>query len=360
MQIFSLVTVIFLFALIFTGCGKEQVEIEKPPYVKTQKVSAGNLVTENIYSGTVKGRYETKMSFQVGGKIISRNVNVGNLVSYGDLLMTLDAKDVVEKTNQAEAQVSAAEAQLTLAKTNLERYSALFKENAVAAVTLDQYKTQYDSALANYNSAVAQLQQSKNSLGYTNLIADASGVISEINAETGQVVAAGQPVLTLIQTDELEVEVNVPENKISAISVAQPCTINFWANNFEVSGTVREISPMADSASRTFAVRITLLSTPSSITPKLGMTASATFGEKPTQTAGDVILPLSAIYQSGSQPQVWTVDKDNKVKLKNISVKHFGDNEVEVSGLKSGETVVIAGVHKLREGQEVRTEDGKQ
>lgn len=346
-----LVLIVFL-AIFFTGCGDEQIEVEPPLFVKTQKISNANLTSENVYSGTVKGRYETKMSFQVGGKIISRNVEVGETVTAGKILMQIDAKDISQQNLNAQAQVSAATAQLNLAKSNLERYSELFAENAVAAATLESFQTQYDAALANYNSSVAQSQQTKNALGYTNLIANASGVISEINVEVGQVVAAGQTVLTLIQTDELEVEINVPENKISEINIGQSCEVNFWANNFSVEGRVREISPIADKNSRTFAVKISL---PQTKNLNLGMTASATFDKKNLQEKNSVILPISAIYQTENQMQVWIVE-NNKVALKNISVKNLGENEVEVTGLNSGEIVVIAGVHKLREGQTVRLE----
>ncbi len=359
MKTLSAILAIFFAATFFSGCGDEQAEIEKPPYVKTQKVTTANLNSESVYSGVVKGRYETKMSFQVGGKIISRKVESGSRVNRGDLLMVLDAKDIIQQTNQADAQVSAALAQLNLAKSNLERYSELFKENAVAAATLDQFQTQYDAALATYNSAVAQSRQSKNALGYTNLTANASGVISGVSAEEGQVVAAGQTVLTLIQTDELEVEINVPENKISEIKINQPCAVTFWANNFSLNGSVREISPMADPSSRTFSVKISLPKSQAQ-NLNLGMTAGATFAEKNLSADNSAILPLSAIYQSGNQAQVWIVGEDKKVSLKNVSVKNFGDNEVEVSGLKLGEVVVTAGVHKLREGQEVRTEVGEQ
>ena len=167
-------------------------------------------------------------------------------------------------------------------------------------------------------------------------------------------VSAGQNVLTLIRTDELEVEINVPENKISEINIGQSCEINFWANNFSVEGRVREISPIADPTSRTFSVKISL---PQNQTQNLnfGMTASATFEEKNLQEKNSVILPLNAIYQTENQTQVWIVE-NNQVHLKNISVKNLGENEVEVSGLNSGEVVVVAGIHKLREGQEVRNE----
>ena len=332
--------------IFFAGCGSQNLEIDKPPFVKTVTVATDNQVQESIYSGVVKGRYETKMSFQVGGKIISRQVEAGSQISRGDLLMTLDAKDIVQQGNAADAAVSAALAELNLAKSNLERYTELFQQEAISAAMLDQFQSQYDAALAKYNSAVAQSKQSKNAIGYTKLTANASGVITEINVEVGQVVAAGQTVLTLTQTDELEVEANIPENKISEIKINQPCVVRYWANDITVSGTVREISPIADSSSRTFKVKISL---PQNQNAKLGMTASVAFAEKDS----GVILPLSAIYQTGSQEQVWTV-REGKVTLKNVTVKNFRDNEVEVEGLNSGEVVVVAGVHKLREGQEVR------
>ena len=213
---------------------------------------------------------------------------------------------------------------------------------------LDQYKTQYDAAKAAHDAAVAQAQQRQNALDYTTLTANADGVISAVNAEVGQVVAAGQSVLTLVQTAEFEVVANIPENKISSVQIGQRVLINFWATGDEVTGTVREISPMADPASRTFAVKISL---PDVRNVQLGMTANVLM----TETAsGAIVLPLSAIYQTGKDAQVWLVD-GGKVSLKKVDVTAFDDNNVRVHGLKSGDTVVVAGVHKLRDGQEVRT-----
>lgn len=344
---------IFFISALMTGCG-EEVSETKPPLVKVEKVNFSKAAQTENYSGTVKGRYETNLSFQVGGKILSRNVQVGDEVQAGQVLMTIDAKDIVEQNRSADAQVAAAQSQLNLAKSNLERYTALFQENAIAESTLDSYKTQYDAAVANYNSAVAAAEQNKNSLGYTNLVANAAGVISTITAEVGQVVSAGQTVVTLIQTNELEVEINVPENKISDIEINQPCTVTFWANNSAVSGRVREISPVADSTSRTFAVKISLQNF-SAENLKLGMTSSVEINSPKISNQNETVLPLSAIYQTENQQQVWLV-KDNKVSLKNISTTNFENNSVKVRGLSAGDTVVVAGVHKLREGQAVRTE----
>ncbi|MBD3878577.1 MAG: efflux RND transporter periplasmic adaptor subunit [Quinella sp. 1Q5] len=334
--------------LLFIGCGGDDTQAPKPPLVKVQQVEASNAAQEENYSGVVRGRYETNLSFQVGGKIISRDVQTGSRVRAGDVLMTLDPKDVVEQSRSAEAQVASTRAQLQLAKANLDRYAELFKSEAIAAAVLDQYKTQYDAAKAAYDAAVAQAQQTRNALDYTTLTANADGVISEIQAEVGQVVAAGQHVLTLVQTGEFEVVVSIPENKIAAVQIGQRVTITFWATGDEVIGTVREIAPMADSAARTFTVKISI---PNASNVQLGMTASV-ITQKTSPNA--IILPLSAIYQTGDAAQVWIVE-GGKVTLKAVEVIAFDDNAVQVRGLKAGDVVVVAGVNKLRDGQEVRT-----
>lgn len=344
-------------AIIFTGCfDEEEIFEEKVPYVKTQKVSPVNTATENIYAGKVCGRYETNMSFQVGGQIIRRNVEVGSRVTTGDLLMTIDPKDILQQSNQSDAKVSSALAQLKLAESNLNRYRQLYKDEAIPAVTLDQYQTNYEAAEAEYQEALAASKQGHNALSYTNLLASANGVISEINVETGQVVAAGQSVLTLIQTNEFEVEINVPENQLSAATIGKSVTVKFWALSNEVEGVIREVSPMADSTSRTYKVRISLFDVPATI--QLGMTASVTLTDNSELSATNgVSLPLSAIYQTGDQAQVWVVSEDNTVKLKNVKVIQLGDNEVIVSGINPNDLVVVAGVHKLREGQKVQMRD---
>ena len=335
-------------SLLLIGCSKEDTQAPKPPLVKVQQVEAANAAQEENYSGVVRGRYETNLSFQVGGKIISRDVQTGSRVRAGDILMTLDPKDIVEQARSAEAQVASTRAQLQLAKANLDRYSELFKAEAIAAAVLDQYKTQYDAAQAAYDAAVAQAQQTRNALDYTTLTANADGVISDIQAEVGQVVAAGQSVLTLVQAGELEVVASIPENKISAVQIGQRVSITFWATGDEITGTVREIAPMADSAARTFTVKISI---PDVRDVQLGMTANVIMRET---SASAIILPLSAIYQTGDAAQVWIVE-GGKVTLKAVEVTAFDDNSVQVRGLKAGDVVVVAGANKLREGQEVRT-----
>ncbi|MBR1857865.1 MAG: efflux RND transporter periplasmic adaptor subunit [Selenomonadaceae bacterium] len=343
----------FMFMILLFGCGDEEAAETKPPLVKVQQVTAADVKSEETYSGTVKGRYQTNLAFQVGGQIMSRNVDVGSFVRAGEVLMTINPRDVVQQSNQAEAQVSSSKAQLDLAASELARYKELFKANAIAASVLDQYQTNYNAASAAYENALAAAAQSQNALEYTNLIADSSGVISSIAVESGQVVSAGQTVATLVQTSELEVVVDIPENKITDIQIDMPVNVSFWALPDKVEGYVREIAPMADSAARTFTVKIAMPSPPNNM--QLGMTASVSLSTGTNSSVNATILPLSAIYQTNDKPQVWIV-KDGKVTLKSVVVKDFENNNVMVYGLNTNDVVVTAGVHKLRDGQSVRVE----
>jgi len=336
------------------GCGGKEQAQEKAPLAKTMQVGAVGQESAGTYAGTVRGRYETNMSFQVGGQIISRNVQAGSRVQPGDVLMVIDAKDVVQKANQGDAAVGQARAQLDLAQKNLSRYSQLYDENAVAASVLDQYQANYDAAFASYQNALAQAAQGHNAVGYTNLTAGAAGVVSSVNAEEGQVVAAGQTVLTLVQTDELEIEINVPENQLASVPVGKEVTVKFWALSGSTPGVVREVSPMADSAARTYRVRVSVPNPPEGM--ELGMTASVSVADEAADTDG-YIVPLSAIYQTGDTPQVWVVGSDDTVSLKDVTVENFDSNNVRVHGLDAGDVIVTAGVHRLTEGQTVRTED---
>lgn len=343
-------------ALSLTGCGQQTQQAEQPQLVKAIQVGSERAgTTAGTYSGTVKGRYQSNLSFQAGGRITARNVQLGSQVHAGDVLMTVDPKDVAQAVNQTQAKVDAAAAQLQLAQSNLNRYQQLYDMDAISASVLDQYQTAYDQASAQYNQALAAQQAQENQLSYTQLTADADGVISAVSAEVGQVVAAGQTVVTLVHSGDLEVQVNVPENKLADFPVGKNVTVTFWAlQNQQAAGVVREVAPMADAASRTYQVNISLPNPPDGM--QLGMTATVANGSEQAAAEDTFVLPLAAIYQTGDTPQVWIVGKDKTLSLKDVTVQDFGDNTVKVTGLSRGDVVVTAGVHMLSEGQKVRIE----
>jgi len=353
----SAVLVFGLLTALLSGCGKPSLEPAGPQAVKTQTIALGSDAAQSTYAGEVRGRYESNLSFQAGGKIIARNVQLGSRVRAGEVLMTIDAKDIAQTASKASAQVDSAATQLKLAEANLKRYSQLYQDAAISAATLDQYQATYESAQAAFQAAQAEAVQGSNALGYTNLIADSDGVVAALSGEAGQVVSAGQTVLTLVQTDELEVEIHVPENRVTALPLGQKVTVSFWAlsNTVKIDGEVREIAPMSDPTARTYKVRIRLLQPPAGI--RLGMTASVDCTIAGSCAAA-ALLPLTAIYQTGEEPEVWLVGDDGRVHLQTVAVESFGDNAVKVKGLSAGTVVVTAGIHKLREGQEVRLLEG--
>ena len=338
---------------VFSGCGETPSEKAKAPLVRTQRIAAGETVRTVNYAGSVRGRYEKNLAFRVGGRVIAREVNVGDHVKSGATLLRLDASDIVQESKRADAAVDAAKAQLDLAAANAVRYRELYAAQAVPAAVLDQYETAYAAAAASYRQALAQATEGQNAVSYTELSADSAGVISAVMAETGQIVAAGQTVVTLVQSGDLEVEIAVPEDRLADVPPGREAAVSFWAlGSGSVLGTVREVAPVADPATRTYRVRIAMPAPPAGLA--LGMTANVAMGKAPTAA---VRLPLSSIYQTGGAPAVWLVGEDGKVSLHEVEVEGYDGNDVLVQGLSGDALVVTAGVHKLHEGDEVRTEE---
>ncbi|HML90669.1 MAG TPA: efflux RND transporter periplasmic adaptor subunit [Methylomusa anaerophila] len=337
--------------MIIIGCSKTQTVTEEIPLVRTQVVKEDLHEANSGYSGEVRGRFESQLGFQIGGKIIKRNVDLGSVVNRGDVLMKIDPKDIQQTVNINSAQVYSADSQLRLAESNLNRYRQLYEQNAVSRAQYEQYENAYDVAVAALRQASAQYAQGSNQLNYSVLLADSAGVISSVNAEIGQIVSAGQSVITLVKDGEREVEINIPENRVKELRNAQQIHVAFWAlPNTVLDGKVREISPVADKVSRTYKTRISLVDPPQDI--KLGMTANVTIEDPNSQEK--LYIPLAAIYQTGEQPGVWVITNE-AVTLRPIKIGTFGDGKVQVlQGLLAGDVIVTSGVHKLREGQRVR------
>ena len=345
----SYLTLILAAALAaLTGCGTDAAKEAPPPLVRTMTVGDA-AASEGGYTGTVRGRYETRLAFQVGGQILSRNVNVGAHVRAGDVLMVIDARDVQQQANATNAAAQAARSRYELARTERARYEQLYAAQAISEAMLDQYRTNERAAEAAYRQAVAQDTASHNALGYTNLVAGADGVISNITAEEGQIIAAGQTVMTLTQEDEREIEIAVPESRLAEVSVGMPAAVALWANSAAYTGILRELSPVPDAATRTYTARIALTDAPADL--PLGMTARVRLG---ASVQDGVAIPLSALYQTGDTAQVYVVE-DDAVHLVPVTVTAFRTNDALVTGLPQGARIVTAGVHQLHEGEKVRT-----
>ena len=325
------------------------------PLVRTVTAGAANTAAGSTYPGALHGRYESNLAFQVGGKIQSRLVNLGDKVHAGQVLMTLDPADVSQAVEASQAALAAAISNQRLAQANAERYRQLYAQGAASKLALDNYNTQLDAANAALRQAQAQANASGNQLDYTQLKSDADGVVANITGEIGMVTAAGAVMATVVRDQDREIRINVPESALGKIKPGQEAQISFWAlDNILVKGRVRDIGSMADAATKTYRVNVACDQLPPEA--KLGMTAKVTFPE--TGSAKEILLPATAIYKTEANTQVWVV-KDGQVELKPVTVGQYKGNDVVItSGLTKGDVVVTAGISKLMPKQKVRVMQG--
>lgn len=341
------------------GCSAETAETPKEPVrpVKVVEIAPAATTRELSYSGAVRARSEAPAGFRVGGKIVDRQVDIGDRVIAGDVLARIDATDYELSLASARASLVAAERQVETADFALKRADQLFKQQVTAKAQLEQAQLTYNQAVAARDSARATLSQAENQVGYAALKADRDGIVTAVHADAGQVVAAGTPVVTVAVDGEKEVSIAVPEGDVFAFSPGKAVEVSLWSNdNLALKGTVREVAGSADSASRTFAVRVSL---PSDRRVLLGMTASVKTVADSDQPLFS--LPLSALARGPSdRPIVWTVDPAvETVHERTVTVVDFSEAGVRVSeGLKAGDLVVVAGTQFMTEDLKVKLAQG--
>ena len=338
-----------LLCLVLASCSRQVEKVEEIRPVRAMVVAAGTGKTIIELAGEIQPRYESQLGFRVGGKLIARKVEVGTLVKRGQVLMQLDPLDLQLAQSQAKAAVSATESTLALAKADLDRYRELRQKNFVSQALLDAKEAAYKSAIASHEQANAGLKVQANQSSYSTLYADADGVITAVQAEVGQVVAAGTPVVKLARTAEKEVRVSIPEDQIEVLRQVTDLAVKTWANsNVAISGRLRELSPIADPATRTYTAKISLPRAGPEI--RLGMTATVQFA---APALPGIHLPMTALVNSKEGTAVWVVES-GVVKLVPVQVASATGTDVLIAqGLSAGQSVVTAGVNQLRPGQKV-------
>lgn len=343
-------------SLLLGACGGGEKVVEPVrPAIAAQPVPLESLAIET-YSGDVRARYQTMLGFRIGGKIETRPVNNGERVRKGDVLATLAPEDAMLALNSSQAAVASAAADLALADAELERHRQLLEKNYVSKTLFDARVNQQKAAKARHEQAQAQMQVSRNQSRYTRLLANADGVITSVNAEIGQVVGPGTPVVSLAQAGELEVEIDVPESRYAEFKPGRQLILELWSEGGKrYAGQIREVASEADAATRTYAVRVGFDQPDESV--QLGMTARVFFTDANTPAA--VLIPLAALHEKDGKPAAWVIDpQTRKVSLREVRIGKYREDGVSViSGLLPSDWIVTAGVHKLVSGQQVQPID---
>ncbi|MDN0082700.1 efflux RND transporter periplasmic adaptor subunit [Crenobacter sp. SG2305] len=340
-----------LLPLLFAACGKVPTPAEEVRPVRYTVVGDDAAQPSERFAGEIRARQETKLGFRVAGKVVEKLVNAGEHVKKGQAIARLDAHDYALDLSAKRAQLAAAEHDLAQKEADLRRYQELLAKNFISQAQVDQQRNAVSAAHAQLTAARASADASSNQTGYATLTAVADGIVTDISAEPGLVVSAGQPVATLAADGAREAAIAVPENKLAALRTAKSFTVTLWAANKHYTGHLRELAGAADPATRTYAARIALDNPDDAV--KLGMTTSVGL---PNANAGEQIrLPLTALLDEQGKHYVWVIDPaSRKVGRKPVSVAAVGTDWVAVSGgIVRGQQVVTAGVHLLRDGQRV-------
>jgi multidrug efflux system membrane fusion protein len=343
---------------VLAGCGGEAEVAEAPRPVLVVQPGSDGLAALSAFPGEIRAREESALSFRVGGSLVRRLVDVGDEVKRGDLLAELDPDDLRLQAGAAQAQLAAAEAQLVRASADRARFARLAEQQLVSRSALDAQNAAHAAALGQVRAARAQLDVARNQAAYAQLRAPRDGVIALRHVEAGQTVAPGQPVFTLAGSGAREVAIALPEARIRDFGVGQPVLVEPWnAAGRRLPGKIREIAPAADPQARTYAARVALAGEAEAAV-ELGQSARVYVRDVGQDHA--LRIPLSAIQRgAGGATAVWRVDPaTGTLHLQPVRLGPFAaDSAPVLQGLGSGDWIVAAGGHLLREGQRVAPVD---
>ncbi|WP_019411805.1 efflux RND transporter periplasmic adaptor subunit [Pseudomonas psychrophila] len=335
---------------LLTACGKEGPKEPLSPRVYVQQVSTREFAPPIQLSGDIQARVETQLSFRVGGKIIERKVDVGDHIQANKVLARLDPKDLKIQVQTAQASVYAQQAQVVQTRAAFIRQQKLLPKGYTSQSEYDAANAAQLSAQSALTAAQAQLANAREQLSYSNLVAEAPGVITARQAEVGQVVQATMPIFTLAREGARDAVFNVYESLFIEPPKDPTVQVTLLSDpTIKVKGQIREITPTVAAQSGTLQIKVQLDTLPKGM--DLGSIVTVNLSPAPRPS---VELPWSALTKDVSEPAVWVVDGQNSVRIQRVTVGRYLTGSVIINdGLKDGENVVVAGGQLLHPGMQV-------
>ncbi len=338
--------------VVLSACSRPEAVQEPVRAVKVMTVGQSGFDMGGEFAGEVRARVESRLGFRVAGKISQRQAEMGQRVAAGALLAQLDAADYQLAAQAAQAQLSGARTQRDLAQTEYKRYEGLRAQNFISSAELERREATLKAAQFTLDQALAQAQNQGNQTQYTQLRADAPGVITAVEAEAGQVVAAGTPVFRLAHDGPRDAVFAVSESMVMKLQNGQRMQAVVGQGGPTLQGRVREIAGSADPVTRTFTVKLAL---DEGQKVPLGATVNVLAQGLKGSQAAVIKVPTSALRQEGKTTAVWVLDETKMtVASQHVQVDTADGNEVVITaGLQPGQRIVTAGVHVLTPGQKV-------
>ena len=345
-----------LIAASLAGCDKKPPPTAQARPVRTITVERGAAGETVSLTGQVRAKDQVSLAFRLEGRMVKRLVAVGDVLRAGQIVAQLDPQDQQNGLRTAQANLASAQAALTQARLTFGRQQQLLAGGWTPRAKFDEARQTLLSAVAQVEAAHAQVDTAQDQVSYTALSADAPGVVTATGAEPGEVVHAGQMIVSVARQGGRDAVFDVSE-QIIRTGPRDPVVQIALTNDPSVhaTGRVREVSPQADPATRTFQVKVGIIDPP----PAMALGSTVTGSVTLSAPAG-LALPTSALTRADGHPAVWVVDaKSQTVSLRTVDVARYDPAEVVVSqGLDTGEIVVTAGVQTLHPNQKVRLPGG--
>jgi RND family efflux transporter MFP subunit len=350
--VFSAVLSALPLALVACGEKKQSDPRTEAPLVRVATVQEASIASR-AFTGTVAARVQSDLGFRVAGKVLERLVDTGQAVKRGQVLMRIDPADLRLAAHAQQETVAAARARAQQTAQDEARYSDLRGTGAISASAYDQVKAAADAAKAQLSATEAQAEVARNASRYTELVADADGVVMETLAEPGQVVGAGQAVVRVAHAGRREAIIQLPETVRPATGSAGLATL-YGKEGTTVPTRLRQLSDTADRLTRTFEARYVLEGELADA--PLGSTVTIQIQEAGAAGQGGLAVPLGALLDGGKGPGIWLIQgTPAKVSWRPVTVQRLGDDHAQIAAqLKQGDQIVALGAHLLREGEQVR------
>lgn len=355
---FAVSAILSVLPLALLACGDKPTHDPRTEAPLVRSATVRDTVADSrSFTGTVAARVQSDLGFRVSGKVLERLVDNGQTVKRGQTLMRIDPADLQLTVRAQQEAVAAARARATQTADEENRYRDLRGTGAISASAYDQVKAAADTAKAQLSAAEAQGELAANASRYTQLLADADGVVLETLAEPGQVVAAGQTVLRVARAGRREAVIQLPETmRPTAGSTGQASL--YGNDRVSAPARLRQLANAADLQTRTFEARYVLEG--ALVNAPLGATVTIKLADANANASADgdgqLWIPLGALFDAGKGPGVWLIQGDPaKVSWRAVATRRLGDDGAQVTGaLKRGDRIVALGPHLLREGQQVR------
>jgi membrane fusion protein, multidrug efflux system len=350
----KLAPVVLAFSLVLAACEKEAgiATAPTPRPVRTTTIEKRETTTPITFTGRIEAEDEVSLAFRISGRLLKNDIKVGDRVKAGQVLAQLESQNELNTLRQAQAALAAAQGQLTQARNHFDRQDTLFAQGWTTRANLDAATQAQQTAQSQVDAAEAQLSSAHDLVSFTELRADAPGVITATGPGAGEVVQAGQMIARIARQDGRDAVFDVPAQLIRSAPADPQVTVSLTDDpTITAQGRIREVAAQANPVTRTFEVKVGLTDPPAAM--RLGATVT---GKVQTNAGPMIDIPATALTRMNQQPAVWIVDPSTStVSVRNVDVLRFDEAQAIISqGLDAGEIVVTAGVQALHPGQKVR------